>query len=578
MLRLLEHPIRVYDSDIENHVAKEKKGKHIITIVEFLSAFALVIIGTSLHLILRSLGRIDNIQQPIVEPERYEEQPLSFLNLILGFSVFRSLERLGNTASKYKATGITALRGLKFLICIYLGFTFFYYLSLSPVLNTYKFNDDLSKNYAYFYYKSSLSIIDMLLWISGIYTAYSVYWALQKLGENFDPQSLIATFLIELSYKVLRLFPLVFVAVLYYGWVAPIYGEGPIFSEQSHFNTSEIREYWYTYFLFMNNIHPKIVHQGLIWGGFFAVELQLFILFFFVVVLIKYKREVGFLFLAMLCLGSLIGAFFYSKGKHVKLSSFYEPEDVMKYMQKPMNKFFPYGIGTLMGIMIWSYNNTDVRNTFIGNFASKLKESSFLVWVMQLSGILMILAVAVTINPIDHNRDGNTKVASSFWLLGSQIFVSIGLSLIFIPIWFDSSPRLSAFLSMSFMKPFSYLLYVMIPISGTLAIQWMYWLEDGIYVDHKMLHVYTIAFTVGMILLALILAIIMILPVSYPIKALYDKHRPNDPSDNNRVNPPENQSDNKKKVDEEALDEEKMKLKYEASDSDDEKEERKEQH
>jgi hypothetical protein len=222
--------------------------------------------------------------------------------------------------------------------------------------------------------------------------------------------------LIELSYKVLRLFPIVFTSVLYYGWVAPVYGEGPIFSEQAFFNTSEIREYWYTYFLFMNNIHPKIVHQGMIWGGFFAVEIQLFIAFFFIVAWIKYHKSTGYLVLALLCLGSLISSFFYSKGKHVKLSSLMEPEDVIKYMQKPNNKFFPYGVGSLMGIMIWYYNNTDTRNTFIGNFSAKLKESSLLVWILQLTGILMILAVVFTISPIDHNRDGDTKVASGFWL------------------------------------------------------------------------------------------------------------------------------------------------------------------
>lgn len=86
---------------------------------------------------------------------------------------------------------------------------------------------------------------------------------------------------------------------------------------------------------------------------------------------------------------------------------------------------------------------------------------------------------------------------------------------------------------MSAFKPFSYLLYIMVPISGTLAMQWMYNLSDGIYVDNKMLHVYTIAFIFGMLLLSLFIALFFILPVSYVIRALYQKSRPGEHRDNN---------------------------------------------
>lgn len=285
------------------------------------------------------------------------------------------------------------MRGLKSLTCILLGFTCYYYLSSTPVLNAIEMNDDLSKNYEYSHYKASYFIVDLLLWISGVYTGYSVLSCLESVGDNFSLKAVLFKFIIELSYKILRLLPLIEISVIYYGWVATAYGQGPVFSEQTYFNTSEIRKYWYTYYLFINNIHPKIVHQGMIWGGFFAVEVQLFILFFFVITWIKYHKKTGLPLLGLLCLGSLITAFFYSKGKSIHLSSFESPELVIKYMQKPMNKFMPYGFGSLMGIMVWYYYNSNIRDTFIESFANKLKSSPCVAFILTFLGKLMIIVL-----------------------------------------------------------------------------------------------------------------------------------------------------------------------------------------
>ena len=358
LLRLLDYPIRVYDSDVENEDAKDLQGKHILSAIVFWLFIVMILIGTIYHCVLKAMERAENEEVPIIEEDRYGEEPLSFKNLVLGFSIIRSFERLWNTASRYDVAGLKALRGLKFIACILLGLTSFYYLSSSPLLNAIDMNDNLSKDYGFSHYKACYFIVDLLLWISGVYTGYSVLSSLEALGDSFTFKPLLFTFVIDLSYKFLRLFPLVLISVIYYGWIATAYGQGPIFSEQTYFNTSEIREYWYTYFLFINNIHPKIVHQGMIWGGFFALEIQLFILFFFVIAWIKYHKKSGLAVLGLLWFGSLIAAFFYAKGKSIYLSSFTEPELVIKYMQKPMNKFFPYGFGSLMGILVWYYNNT----------------------------------------------------------------------------------------------------------------------------------------------------------------------------------------------------------------------------
>ena len=144
---------------------------------------------------------------------------------------------------------------------------------------------------------------------------------------------------------------------------------------------------------------------------------------------------------------------------------------------------------------------------------------------MHIVGVIIIATIIITIHPIDHDRGGDTKIASSLWLVLSQIFVPLGLTLNFLPMWFEQSLRLRAFMNLSIFKPFSILLYIMIPLQGVVVFQVGYNLRYGIYFDFKFLFVICWAFYVIFMMFSLIFAILFIMPFSFPVRAFFNKYR-----------------------------------------------------
>ena len=330
LINFLAFPRMVYDSNKENDNAKSIKAKHVLTLIFFTIGIIAVIFGTLYHLFLRITDQIEDDDYEHRNLNLIYEREFNVNNIVLGFSIFRSFERLTNPYSKYTAPGLSTLRGLKALLWIYLATTWFYYISLVPSVDGYTFNDNDSKDFGFAPFKSSICIVDILLWVSGIYTAYSIYSSIKV--YNSSNTEIVGIFGIELLYKFLRLFPIMFYWVIYFGWIVPTYGSGPAFSELDYFNESKMDKYWWTNFLFIDNIYPKTEKQPMLWGSFFSLEIQLFLIFFPMIVLIIYNEMIGYLTLSSFWLGSLITAFFYSKSKDLELSSYVNAGEVGRYI------------------------------------------------------------------------------------------------------------------------------------------------------------------------------------------------------------------------------------------------------
>ena len=113
----------------------------------------------------------------------------------------------------------------------------------------------------------------------------------------------------------------------------------------------------------------------------------------------------------------MITAFFYSKSKDLELSSYVNAGEVGRYIQKPWNKFFPYGFGIIVGIIIWKYNNSNIKGTYVAKISKLIQQNSLISWSMHIIATILITTMIVTIHPIDHDRNGDTKFSSSIWLV-----------------------------------------------------------------------------------------------------------------------------------------------------------------
>lgn len=130
LLRFLAFPRRVYDSNEENSNVKSFKAKEILTLISFATAILAVIFGTLYHMYLKVTEQIEDDDFEHRNLNLIYEREFTVQNIVLGFSIFRSIERLTNPYSKFNAPGLSALRGLKALMALWLCFSTFYYVSM----------------------------------------------------------------------------------------------------------------------------------------------------------------------------------------------------------------------------------------------------------------------------------------------------------------------------------------------------------------------------------------------------------------------------------------------------------------
>lgn len=494
----------------------------------FSISLLLVIISTIHH----SYKKVQGLQPDEVFEHRnpnlwHAEEGSVIERIFLGFSLVKNWEKLWDTRSKYNANALITLRGIKVLFVIWLAGSIYWYITILPIVPYDEFKNSYSNSFMLVVPKSSISLVDCLLWLSGVYTVYGFCTeTIEKLPRTEGLfKDYVSLYVIEIINKVTRLFVLILVSLLLFGWVSPILGSGPLFSLKSYFNTEMMKKYWYCYLLFINPFHPNIESQGMVWASFVALELHLFIIFLPLIGLLLHKRTLALVIISLFMLASLVGSFFWTIENNLNISPWVRPYDVIAYQQKFWNKAFPYGFGIITGLSIWSYHNEHLDGSGLEGIMNKIKLSKWLPLIMHWVGLLFIIIVILVYHPIENERNNDIKAVSSLLLLCSQVLIPVGLSLNLVPMTLNRSDRLRAFLSLPLFKPISHLLFIMVPLSGTLLIFVVYNLGDGLDIDVKWYFIYWIAFFIGLILLAFFISIVFISPFTNAVKVLLENYR-----------------------------------------------------
>ena len=263
---------RVYDPDVENDDAKEFRYWNIMYISWFGLCLLIVIISSAYDLY--------NLIRDYMDDEQFFHRNLNlrfdgprtpFSRGLLWFSVGSTYQRLTRKESKYPIEGLSSLRGIRFILGLwYAGSVIYYLTAVVPILNPRSLNSE-SSNVLFAIYNSTFSVLDPYLWISGVYACISI------LSELAKGQNRYATMLKLILNRALSYLPMLWALILTSFFIATI-GNGPVFSEIFYYNHNTVRQHWYSYLLFMDNLLP-IDHQGMIWASFFALELQLFLCF-----------------------------------------------------------------------------------------------------------------------------------------------------------------------------------------------------------------------------------------------------------------------------------------------------------
>jgi hypothetical protein len=346
-----DYPLRVYDSDTENDNAKDHPFSQVVFWSVIITALVLFIAGTLYHIYKNVYDeQIDELHRNI-NLWRFEHNSSIFERMFLiGFSGLRSWEKLFDTRSKYDATALITLRGFKFIFSIWLAVGIFSYVYYIPVYPQNKIYDDISKDFLFTPGKALFLLVDCLLWMSGIYTAYGFLYELVKKHDysNLTWTQYIMIYTVEYFNKFVKLLAIIFIAAFIYSVGATTIGNGPVFSEKHFFMSKRMRDYFYTYLIFVNNL-IDIDNQGMIWASFLALEIQFFIFSLPIINLFLTRRNFSYLIIASAMVGSLVASNFWAHCKDVDISVIKDALPLIEYQQKIWNKAFPYCFGILTG-------------------------------------------------------------------------------------------------------------------------------------------------------------------------------------------------------------------------------------
>lgn len=338
-------------------------------------------------------------------------------------------------------------------------------------------------------------------------------------------------FIVEILNRAVKLLIVIFVAMIFYGWIISIIGDGPIYSLVNFFNTETMEKYWYTYMLFINNFVPSVEKQGMVWASFLSMDLHLFIIFLPFVYLLRKKWKIGISAIVLMMFGSLITSFCWAMDADVIIMPALEPFKTIRYQQKFWYKAFPYGIGIITGWCIWRYHNENIDGTLLKKVTDMIIESSVVSVGLHLIGLSMIVLVVCLYHPVTNYNHYDHTFPAVVVLTLSQVLIPVGVALNFVPMSLNKSARLRAVMSMPLIKPLSNLLVMIVPMCGSIYI-WIYYSSfDGAYMNSKYLFMITLFATFLLIVFSFVLIVLFVYPAFNILRLLTENYRYKDDKD-----------------------------------------------
>jgi peptidoglycan/LPS O-acetylase OafA/YrhL len=253
--------------------------------------------------------------------------------------------------------------------------------------------------------------VDVFLWMSGLLVGYIFLKRLNKQQQqqrsNKQP-SLLKTLPAFYVHRVLRLFPVYFVAMMIFWHVLPVLGSGPFwFQASAHDNTCT--KYWWTNFLFLNNFVPADgVNMCMGWSWYIANDFQFYAVSPFFIYLFWRHRRAGWL--------ALLSALVASTVVIMALAAHFDSavgvaQDFDHIYVKPYCRIQPYLVGVATAFVL----------AHLGKDAGRFRPRNAVLLLAAAFALLFTLVFATY---------GNFKGAASMqgsWSLGSRV-VFLGTS------------------------------------------------------------------------------------------------------------------------------------------------------
>lgn len=316
------------------------------------------------YLLLRSRPKADsNVSDEslLLRPSVDKKQPTKFdpVEWVQAFSLYKNLGTIFST--KQTSAAITCLNGIRVLSILWVivchNFVWiFQYTGSDNVLDLFQ---NMVKRFSFQAISNGFFSVDSFFFLSGLLVSYLTLRQMKRRNGKFP-------FVMYYVHRYLRLTP-VYAFVLFLVWTLMAQlGNGPRYSPAAVPQVENCENYWWTNFLYINNLYPwELGKECIGWSWYLANDMQFFVISPLVIIPmymffpLGLAIAMGLLFVSFLSTGVIAGVFDMQANTFAFLAYQYQApvnqtansNDLL--YTKPWHRIQPYLVGLVLGYVLY---------------------------------------------------------------------------------------------------------------------------------------------------------------------------------------------------------------------------------
>lgn len=262
-------------------------------------------------------------------------------------------------------------------------------------------------------------------------------------------------------HRFLRLMPMYISTMLFYWFVISSIGSGPMFFRFKEEHISHCEKYWFSHFLFFNNFYPLDGNnQCMGWTWYLPNDMQFFVISPPIIILLYHRRKLGLAILFFIQFACSAFNFYIVTVKKFNPAYARTGDDYYSvYYMKPWNRIFPYSVGLITALFLYSHNNEHADQSNFKRITNIIDRSRCVRWFMYATGSIGCIFLILIMYPINNWPDDVPQFWSSMYLTFTKGFFVICMVLIIFPALLGHGKLVKLVLGFDFFIPLARLTF-----------------------------------------------------------------------------------------------------------------------
>ena len=371
----------------------------------------------------------------------------------LCFSLQDNISKLIYARSKETDKSLNILNGVRVLSMwwIILSHTFYYFLR-GPLMNPNAISEFL-ESFPFSFVNSGQYSVDIFFWMTGFLSVYIMLVAMTK--RNGKMQNALLIYL----HRFLRLIPMYSITLLFYWFIIPKVGDGPIFYLLEE-RAKDCNKYWWSHLLFINNLYPWYGEVCMGWTWYLGNDFQFFLLIPLFVWTYYHNRKVCIAIMCFIQLSWYWATFVLAYLNDLNVN--YKKVNVdfnTYYYWRPWGRIGPFMIGAIWGCFLYSFKFEVDYNSQTKRMMDKINSSLNTRIIMYIFGALFFWTFIFVTYPINKHPEKFSLFFNALYITFSRSIFIVGVALVLMPVLMGHGYYLRRLLSLDIFVPLARLTF-----------------------------------------------------------------------------------------------------------------------